>query len=514
MVVGESAADHLALDFPQITMNKLELGFHIHAALRQVLKEQEKMLNHERSSELLPVIRKVAQFGIDLEDWYSGKYHLQDRSACFLAEAKKIEAAADETSERIWSYAPVELVPFFERICVRRAELTTDKTFPSLLRPQYDNFRLGLLEQVAGARFLANNSDLGEEVERILVQYLERRFGTSIRVVRGGHIYDYDGKRSNQIDIIVTLADSLSFCPADTSEGKYNVTVDQVIAAISVTSRLTADRLVEKWNGLQSIPSFKEKEQSFPGLKDHAWPLCYIVGAESDDVDKLKAAWEGIASRGEPKHVPQMVFLLDSGYLMPGTACWPRSKWGQGAPAELHIGTGLYAGLGLGWLELQIAGRNCVATRRPVEWVQRLSEQLSQLELTELPPSDPNRHRFFIFNSPIHGVLKWGAEQFYAHNRLHLNTVIAGTETLTDASRPIAKDRFFGRYGFEPRWFKLDVVGRNGEYCALEEWVEPGDPKNHQRRIIVFDSRDGVQVADKLSRRLTECSELEKLNPV
>jgi hypothetical protein len=495
-------------------MSKVEIGYHIHAALRQVLKEQQKLLFLEHSSEFLPVIRRIAQFSIELEDWYSGKYHLQDRSAHFLEEAKKIEAAADEISEQVWSYAPLELVPYLERICVRRAELKTEKTFPSLLKPQYDNFRLGLLEQVAGARFLANNSDLGEEVERILVQYLERRFGASIRVVRGGHIYDFDGHRSDQIDIIITLSDSLSFCPADTSEGKYNVIIDQVIAAISVTSRLTADRLAEKWRGLQSIPAFKDKERSFPGLKDHAWPLCYIVGAESDDLEKLKTAWEKIVSETEFKHVPQMVFLLDSGYLMAGTACWPRSKWGQGAAAKLHVGTGLYAGLGLGWLELQIAGRNCVATRKPVEWVQRLSEQLSQLELTELLPFDAQKHRFFIFDSPVHGVLKWGAEEFFPHNRLHLNTMIAGNETLTDASRAIACDKYFGRYQFEPRWFRLDEVYKNGDYCALEEWIKPGDAKTHRTRIAVFDSRDGQEVTDKLGRSLVTCSELEKLNPV
>jgi len=73
--------------------------------------------------------------------------------------------------------------------------------------------------------------------------------------------------------------------------------------------------LRERWRGIQKIPLFKQKGQSFPRMKDHAWPLCYIVGAETKDLEKLTSAWEEIASDSQTRHVPQMVLLLDSGYL-------------------------------------------------------------------------------------------------------------------------------------------------------------------------------------------------------
>ncbi len=496
-------------------MSKLELGYLIHAALHHALQEQENLLKHERVADLLPVIQRLAHFTLELEEWYSDKYHLKDRCNYFRTEAEKIEAEADRISEQIWRYAPVSLTPIFQKIRDRQSQLSDDKSYPKQLRSQFNNFRLGLMEQVAGARLLENNSDLGEEVERILTQYLERRLGTSVRILRGGHIYDYDGNRSGQMDIIVTPGDALGFCPADTGGGKFNVMIDQVIAAISVTSRLTAAELCKRWEEFQKVPLFEEKQKSHPSLAKHGWPLCYIIGAESDDLEKLEEAWEKVAS-GEARHNPQMVLLLDSGYMIARTACWPTSERCRGPNSMLNTGTGIYAGLGLGWLEAQIAGRNCILTGRSPDWIERLSKQLSQLELREaLPPTfDSRRDRFFIFNSPIHGVLKWGAERFYPHNRLQLNTVIVEETTLTDPNQPVTRDRFFGRYKFEPRWFNLDAVATKDDYCALEEWIDPSDFEKHRRRIVVFDSRTGDDMTSKLSRLLTNCSELEQLSPV
>ncbi|MDB6123678.1 MAG: hypothetical protein JWQ71_2671, partial [Pedosphaera sp.] len=309
-------------------MSKLELGHLIHEALRHTLKEQETFLKHKCVQDLLPIIQGLSKFTLELESWYSDKYHLKDRCDYFLKEAQRLEAEADRISENIWDSALLSLTPIFQKIQSHHAASLNDKSYTKQLRAQYNNFRLALLEQVAGARFLENNSDLGEEIERIFVQYLERRLGTSVRVLRGGHIYDYENNRSGQIDIIITPSDSLGFCPADTGSGKYNVMVDQVIAAISITSRLTADKLRNRLQELQKIPVFLQKEQSYSVLKDHAWPLCYIVGAESDDLDKLEEVWDAAGS-AEDKHAPQMLILLDSGYLMARTACWPTSRCGK-----------------------------------------------------------------------------------------------------------------------------------------------------------------------------------------
>lgn len=439
---------------------------------------------------------------------------MNDRSAYFLKQARCLEAAADRISERIWQSAPVSLTPVFEKIRGLRKQRSKEKSYAKQLRAQFNNFRLGLLEQVTGARLLENNNDLGEEVERILVQYLERRFSNGVRILRGGHIYDYQGNRSAQIDIIVTPADSLAFCPAETGAGKFNVMIDQVIAAISVTSRLTPIKLRERWNELQKIPVFAEKDKSHPSLAKDAWPLCYIVGAESDELGKLEAEWEQLTTSATMRHNPQMLVLLDSGYIVGRKASWPSSRCCRGPDSMLNTGTGPFAGLGLAWLETQIAGRNCILTGRSPDWIERMSKQLSDLELREaVPPTlDIHQLRFGFSNSPIHGNLKWGNTGLRPHNQLHLWTVTAGGSTLTDPTRPVTDDRFHGRFQFEPRWFKQDAVCTKGDFCALEEWTDPLDPKLHLRKITVINARTGAEIRSQLPHPLAKCDELKNLD--
>ena len=175
------------------------------------------------------------------------------------------------------------------------------------------------------------------------------------------------------------------------------------------------------------------------------------------------------------------------------------------------MGTGIYSGLGLAWLEVQLAGRNQVFSHRPVAWVQRLAEQLSKLELKEGVPStyDPRQSR--ISPSPIHGIMSWGWNGWYIHNELELSTLCIGkTEriadmTLLDRSKPIKRTRL-GRYDFEPRWFHAGLTCVKDNCCALEEWIAPSDRKRHIRRIVVFDALTGEEV--DLRQPLKECTDL------
>lgn len=500
-------------------MSKLELGSLIHTALRHSLEQQDKLVKHKSAAQLLPVIRRLAEFNLELEEWYSGKYHLRenDRGSDFLSEAEKIETEADRISEEIWEYAPVSLIPIFHRIRDRRAQIEKDESYPNQLRAQFNNFRLALLEQVTGARFLENNADMGDEVERILVQYLNRRLGNSVRVLRGGHIYDYENNRSGQIDIIITPANALGFCPADTGDGKHNVMIDQVIAAISVTSRLTLDGFRKRMEELQKIPQFKEKAKTYSGLKDQAWPLCYILGAECEDFDALNKLWHEIGDTDKP---PNMVLLLDSGYIMQRTLY---SKGGGPDLPEridqLWPGDGIYAGLGFGWLEIQIATRNWWMTNIRADWIHSLEKQFRELERRDGPLYDPKRDLSPGGCLPLHGILRWGSSSRRVHNRLYVTTLfVRGAQhvveaTLTDTTKPIPKKSFFD-YKFEPRWFKQGVYAIKGDYCALEEWIDPCDREKHQRRITVFDTRTGEEVTSSLTVPLANCSELERLNPV
>ncbi|MDB6121887.1 MAG: hypothetical protein JWQ71_880, partial [Pedosphaera sp.] len=172
--------------------------------------------------------------------------------------------------------------------------------------------------------------------------------------------------------------------------------------------------------------------------------------------------------------------------------------------------------LGLGWLEAQILGRNSVLARKPLDWIDRFSEQLFNLELKELPATyDMRRHGFFISESPIHGKLKWGYESMHPHNQLKVSTILVGDTTLVDPNQPASPDSFFRRHQFEPRWFRYcPILYVNGNYCALEEWIKPRDFQNHSHRITVFDFQTGDDVTNKLVCSPNSFSEFKKMNLV
>jgi len=97
-------------------MSKLELGYLIREALRHTLQQQELLLSHKHVIDILPVLQRLAHFISELEDWYAGKYHLNNRSEYFLAQAVEIETFANNISEEIWGYVPLNLVLIFEKI--------------------------------------------------------------------------------------------------------------------------------------------------------------------------------------------------------------------------------------------------------------------------------------------------------------------------------------------------------------------------------------------------------------
>jgi hypothetical protein len=496
-------------------MSKFELGFLIRTALKHALEQQQKLLQHKNAVQWLPVIQQLAKFHMELEEWYFGKYHLNDLCSHFLKEAERIETEADCLSKSLWQYAPVSLTPVFQKIQDRRVAIKNQE-YPKQLRAQFNNFRLALLEQISGARLLENNSDLGEELERILLQYFERRFGRTVRILRGGHIYDYANNRSGQIDIIITPTNALGFCPADTGDGKYNVMIDQVIAAISVTSRLTADSFRKRIKELQAIPQFDQSASHFPSTSGQKWPLCYIIGADCDDLTALKEIWEEIESLD--KSPLQMVIMLDSGYIR----AWSfyAKEAGSDVPIKhacLRPGTDVSAGLGLAWLEAQIAQQNCIWANQSSDWVGRFIKQLHDLEVAEsLLTYDTKRNRHLTLTLPFHGILYWGWIGKWIHNTLYLNSIRIGPAqggtdtTLTDSTKPTVRTGVY-QYDFEPRWFNPDVKATSGDYCALEEWIDAADFQKHRRRIVVFDGRTGQEVTQKLPRQLNECSEIEQI---
>lgn len=475
-------------------MSKLEIAVLLDAAIEHTLALQSKLLTRKDASAWLPIAQRLNTFAVELQQWRSGKFYLKDLSHRFLTEARAIEQEADDLSEKLWTPFQITLVAVCTEIARVTAQSRADKTFTKRLKDHYNNTRLALLEQVAGARLLENNADLGDEVERILVQYLSRALGPTVRVLRGGHIYDHaDNRSDHQIDIIVTPSDALGYCPADTEDGKFNVMIDQVLATLSVKSTLTPAKLEDCWNEIQGIPLYVEKDKAHPHLHEAAWPMCFIVGAYAESLKGLEQKWHELRDR-PMRHVPQMVVVLDTGYMISDAGTWPLGQHQAAAPGVRCI-EGLAAGLGLGWLTTAIAGHHARIQRKSLNWITELARKLHRNEATPSVPAtyEPRYHYFGQTHRPIHGVFRWGPRSMWAHNRLYLWTVMAGDQELCDPTRAV-KQTGWQQSPFAYRMFRVDAFATHGRLCALEEWIDPQDKELHRRQIAVFDSETGKEL--------------------
>lgn len=320
-------------------------------ALRHVLSEQQKLLKREDSVELTSLFSSLCALAFHTSTMLAEGFNRPRSTAALTTEAKAIEAAADALSESLWRPIQVSVSAIYERIEKSMQPSPGKYGFAAEIRAHYHNLRLRLIEQLVGARMLALSSDLGDESERIWQQFLERHLGATFRVLRGGFIYDHEGNKSSQIDLIVVPADAHVFVPGDSEGGKAHVLIDNVISAIMVTANLTVEKMTSDWKKLQSLPVFTEQTKDYPRLTEHPWPLCYVVAAQSDSAEELKAAWLAICTDGIPRVVPQFIVTLDMGYIYSGARKWPAPQFPTNyvAATDVHAESGVYAGLGLAW---------------------------------------------------------------------------------------------------------------------------------------------------------------------
>jgi len=415
--------------------------------LEQVLREQTRISvakEHQRGDPRYdPLVSSLGELALELHLWSRGKKPLDDPFGHFRKRCEAIESQADQVSRDMWRGNCLNLVSVLDYAEQERNRL--EGTFEFMLRTHYDIQRMRLLDQVNGARLLQNNNDLGDEIEKILVQYLSDNLGRDMHPIRGGHIFDSSGNRSNQMDIIIVPADSLAMCPADTVEGKHNVLVDQVVAALSVKSTLTAATFEAAWNDIQSIPVYPEKDSAHPSIKgtSHAWPLCFIMGANSKDTQRVDERWSKLCASGQ-RHQLQMRICLDAGYTVAGNSSWPLIAFHKDEyRGPFNGGDDLRSGLGLAWLLLTIAARGAVLARKDHSVFNKQREMLSNAELLTgcgCPTHSPRFNSVSRMCRPIDGVLQWDRCARWIHNGLFVGSVSVNGRRLVNTEIPLNKN--------------------------------------------------------------------------
>lgn len=491
-------------------------------ALRHVLSEQQKLLKREDSGELTPLLSSLCALAVRTSTMLAEGFNRARSTAALTKEAKAIEAAADALSESLWRPIQVSVSAIYERIEKSMQPTPGKYGFAAEIRAHYHNLRLRLIEQLVGARMLALSSDLGDESERIWQQFLERHLGPTFRVLRGGFIYDHEGNKSSQMDLIVVPADAHVFVPGDSEGGKAHVLIDNVISAIMVTANLTAEKMTSDWKKLQSLPVFTEQSKDYPQLAGHPWPLCYVVAAQSDSPEELKAAWLATCNNGIPRVVPQFVIALDTGFIYSGLRKWPAPQFPSNyiAVTDVHVESGVYAGLGLAWLLAQHQGRLAVIQNQALGAINRFASLIDRAMLrAEGVPSTYSRRFDTMFQRGlIAGMIEWGCVSCWAHNNLQLRS-IARTRSDTNVRREIEllqpganpADYDWQSYTQVLRWFTYgsDIVA--GRLIAVEEWIAHKSATEHKHRIAVFDSVTGQEITGPAVDSLNSTSDLETI---
>lgn len=495
-------------------------------ALGHVLSEQQKLLKREDANTLTGLLKLLAELAIKTHELIRTGIKRDGAVGRLLKLAKDIEKQSDDFSEVIWKYIPLSVSAVYERMEEALARTPGSSTAKDII-DQYHNLRIRLLEQAYGARMLTNNNDLGEEHERIWQQFLQRQLGADFQVLRGGHILDHKDKRSiAQIDLIVVRAGATVVVPGDSEGGKANVFIDDVIAAIMLTTNLTTQKFKEDWGKLQSLPEFVDKAKDFPQLEKHAWPLCYVFSSQSCSIEALADVWVELVRAGMVKVVPQLVVSLDGGAMFSGAMTWPRPCYpGNYVQADqVHAWTGLDAGMGIAWPLLQMKGRLRVIENRAFGSIQRFKKLLDNAVVKPATPATWSPRFDTMFQMvEIAGKFSWGSVALFVHNRLQLRSL----------SREVpGKDRTIDIELYQPgvdlekldwrerskynRWFHYGVWQISGGLLALEEWENPRCKNSHRKRIAVFNVVTGVELEGAAIDALQDVADACKLvaNPV
>jgi len=486
------------------------IPYFMELAIEQTAKEQIRILKVAKCSkhykEYFPLIEDISKFSMELISWQRGKVLPKDPINSFRKKALRIEKKADKLAERLWKSNQLNIVCIFNYALQEQAR--SKNNFEMMLRTHYDVQRGRLLEQVRGARLLQQNSDLGDDVEKIFLEYLRLNLDSDCMVVRGGHIFDRFGKRSAQMDIIVIQAKTLSICPATTENGKYNVFVDQVIAAISVKSTLTEMEFEEAWNGLQSIPVYKDKANDFPRFvqgSEQAWPLCFIISANSSDLRKLNSKWDTLIAKGQT-HQLQLFMSLQRGYSIAGNSSWPLINYKDDYKGSWNHAGELQAGLGLGLILNSILARSALVSNRPLKIYEKqrgLLDMAGALTGCGCPTYNP---KYYFMTPKINDIIRWSCctnIRGYGigrslNNNINVRSLHINHIRLVNRNSPLSKKyKKHDGQPYESRWFEILSMREKNNTLHLKEWVKYKNKIGYYSKQVQFNLTTGEEIIDK-----------------
>lgn len=137
---------------------------------------------------------------------------------------------------------------------------------------------------------LDNSADIGQTVEGIYLEFLKQHVPAVCDILQGGYVFDVEGRRSHQMDIIVHSGNTHRFRD---SNGQACATLEGTVANIEITSyldRRKVDRELKKFAFIPPTGQFRglgnrEVFKTMDGVQEWWSDTPYKVVIAFDGVD-------------------------------------------------------------------------------------------------------------------------------------------------------------------------------------------------------------------------------------
>ena len=487
----------------------LETQLLFEQAVSLLLAEQKKLLSRRDAADFPKELIALNELAASVQDEIRNGIHRTKTIQKFVNASHKFERDLDERSVELWRYIPISISGIFESIQrASKPDPSKERRLHNDLCSSYHNLRLRLLGQILGARMLDSNSDLGEESELVWLQFFQRQLGSRFNVIKGGRILDHDGNRSpNQIDLLIVRDGAPVVEASDTDGGKGHVFIDQVVAAVMITSNLNPQKLAEDWEKLSNLPKHEHAGQDFPRFKGHPWPLTFIVSGSSTSIEKLEEKWREL-SGNDSDYAPQGVLALDSGFIYSGKSSWPHPSAFGIEKTAVRSSTGHRSGLGLAWMINQMQARLAGMDDTSIALYDRMGKTIAAAILESgIPPHYSPRVHSMRGNRSFGGIVEEGGHGAIVHNKLTLWSLKIGDSFLErDRDHP----EFNESSGTNFRLFRCDrlLIGKAGGFLAFEEWFLPHSKEDHYTKVAVFNRETGEEITADWATSLQSVREL------
>lgn len=184
---------------------------------------------------------------------------------------------------------------------------------PSILRAYCHSAIQVLDAQFAVSAAMTHGSSLGMIREQAIRDFLENHLPTLVSVV-SGQVFDADGTRSTQQDVVIVLK-SVPRLPF--ASGIDLIYADGVVATVEVKSSLSGPVLKSAGEGIKSVRSLVPKIMGTTAIGvSHRWPSTRILSAVVAYGGSSLSTLATVVDAMTPETRPDLVLDLKQGLLI------------------------------------------------------------------------------------------------------------------------------------------------------------------------------------------------------